>query len=133
MRNSKYVTNMVIFNIFLGILAGILLIPIGNAVDHQFAMFFFRTYLPNFHYLLDIIYCLSLIVTGHTIVNWANVIAYYCCHSKCQLTLGIEVVKYLCVNYEDQDDDSLIFSTEYQQIIKERLRFIIVRHVELLR
>jgi hypothetical protein len=133
MRHCKYVTYMVILNTSLGILAGIVLIPIGDAVDYQFAMFFFRTYLPKFHYLLDIIYFLSFIVTGHIIVNWANMIAYYCCHSKCQLILGIDLVKYLCVKYEDQDDDSLFYSAEYQQIIKERLRFIIVRHIELLR
>jgi hypothetical protein len=133
MRNSKYVTYMVILNTSLGILAGIVLIPIGNAVDHQFPMFFFRTYLPNFHYLLDIIYFLSFILSGHTTVNWANMIAYYCFQSKCQLTLGIDLVKYLCVKYEDQDDDSLFYSAEYQEIIKQRLRFIIVRHIELLR
>jgi hypothetical protein len=133
MRYSKYVTYLIILITFLGILAGIVIIPIGRAVDHQFAMFFFRTYLPNFHYLLDIIYCLSFIVTGHTIVNWANMIAYYCYLSKCQLTLYAEAIKYLCVKYEDQDDDSLFYSKEYQQIIKDRIRFIIIRHIELLR
>jgi hypothetical protein len=132
MSHCKYLTYMVILNTSLGVLAGIVIIPIGKAVDLQFAMFFFRTYLPNLHYLLDIVYSLSFIVTGHTIVNWANMVAYYCCHARCQLTLGIEVVKYLCVKYEDQDDDSLFYSREYQQIIKERLRFIIVRHIEVL-
>jgi hypothetical protein len=121
MRNSKYVTCVVILNTSLGVVTGIVLFPIGKAVDHQFAMFFFRTYLPNLHYLLDIIYFLSFIVIGHTMVNWANMIAYYCCHSKCQMTLGIEVVKHLCGKYEDQDDNSLFYSTEYQQIIKERI------------
>jgi hypothetical protein len=49
------------------------------------------------------------------------------------MTLGIEVAKYLCAKYEDQDDDSLFYSKEYQQVIKERIRFIIFRHIELLR
>jgi hypothetical protein len=132
-KNCKYVTYMVILNTSLGILAGIVIFPIGKMADHQFAMVFFRRYLPSFRYLLDIIYFLSFIVTGHTIVNWANMIAYYCCHSKCQMTLGIEVAKYLCAKYEDQDDDSLFYSKEYQQVIKERIRFIIFRHIELLR
>jgi hypothetical protein len=60
-------------------------------------------------------------------------IAYYCYLSKCQLTLCAEAIKYLCVKYEDQDDGSLFYSKEYQQIIKDRIRFIIIRHIELLR
>ncbi|CAH1382830.1 unnamed protein product [Tenebrio molitor] len=113
MRYSKYVTYMIILNTFLGILAGIVLFPIGRAVDHQFAMFFFRTYLPNFHYLLDIIYCLSFIVTGHTYHSELG--KYDCLLLLPQLTLCAEAIKYLCVKYEDQDDGSLFYSKEYQQ------------------
>jgi hypothetical protein len=58
---------------FPGYFCGIVLIPVGKSVDHQFAMFLFRTYLPKLHYLLDVIYSLSFAIIGHTMVNWANV------------------------------------------------------------
>jgi hypothetical protein len=126
------VTVLVLLNTFLGIFAGIVLIPVGKSVDHQFGMFLFRTYLPKLHYLLDVIYSLSFAIIGHTMVNWANVVAYYSCLAKSQVKLGTERAKYLSAEYEDQDEDSLYYSEEYQQVMKERIRFTIIRHIELL-
>jgi hypothetical protein len=131
-RDTRYVTILVLLNTFLGIFAGIVLIPVGKSVDHQFGMFLFRTYLPKLHYLLDVIYSLSFAIIGHTMVNWANVVAYYSCLAKSQVKLGTERAKYLSAEYEDQDEDSLYYSEEYQQVMKERIRFTIIRHIELL-
>jgi hypothetical protein len=123
----------VILNTFLGIFAGIVLVPVGEALNHQFAIFFFRKYLPQVHYLLDVIFLLSFVVAGHVVVNWANVIAYYSYLATGQVYLSIEMVKHWSAGYEDQDDVSLFYSMEYQRVVKERIRSSIIRHIELLR
>jgi hypothetical protein len=128
-----YVAFMVILNTFLGIFAGIVLVPVGEALNHQFAIFFFRKYLPQVYYLLDVIFLLSFVVAGHVVVNWANVIAYYSYLATGQVYLSIEMVKHWSAGYEDQDDDSLFYSMEYQRVVKERIRSSIIRHIELLR
>jgi hypothetical protein len=132
-RDCKYITFAVILNTFLGIFAGIVLVPVGEALNHQFAIFFFRKYLPQVHYLLDVVFLLSFVVAGHVVVNWANVIAYYSYLATGQVYLSIEVVKHWSAGYEDQDDDSLFYSMEYQRVVKERIRSSIIRHIELLR
>jgi hypothetical protein len=109
-----------------------LVVPVGEALNHQFAIFFFGTHLPQVHYLFDVIFLLSFVVTGHVVVTWANVVAYYSYFGTGQVHLAKEVVKHWSAEYEDQED-SLFYSVEYQRVLKERIRTSIIRHIELLR
>ncbi|KAJ3655918.1 hypothetical protein Zmor_015025 [Zophobas morio] len=66
-------------------------------------------------------------------VTLTNLIAYYTYHSKSQLYLLADVISYATNDFVGVLDGDLICNNQYQEIVRRREKFIIKRHIELLR
>lgn len=131
-QQSKILNVVITLNSLFGILTGLILIPTGKEQEFHFYLYFSREYLFC-HYFFDIIYFLGFPIVSYTIVSVANILAYYTCHTIFQINLALDVIKYMSEEYKDIKDDILLQNVEYQEIIKKRLIFIIVRHCVLSR
>jgi hypothetical protein len=59
-------------------------------------------------------------------------ISYGLQHQKFQIDFFLQHLKYINIDYEDFDDEDLIYNQKYQENIAQRLVFCIRRHVEFL-
>ena len=133
LKEFKYVTFVVIVNSVLGVVAGFLLIPIGKEQEYDFAIFFFRNYMPSSRYVLELMHFLRFPVISYMMVTSASILAYYTCHVKSQLYLLADVISYITNDFVGFLDYDLIRNRQYQEIVRRREKFLIERHVDLLR
>jgi hypothetical protein len=59
-------------------------------------------------------------------------ISYGLQHQKFQIDFFLQHLKYINIDYEDFDDEDLIYNQKYQENIAQRLVFCVRRHVEFL-
>jgi hypothetical protein len=72
-------------------------------------------------------------IVGYSFVFLSHVTLYAISHTKFQVYLLLDCINYLTAEYEDENDVKLLESEEYQKIVKERLRSLVIRHNELKR
>jgi hypothetical protein len=133
LKGSRFVTYIVVVNFLCGILTGFVILPICKEQEYQFPLFFFRKYLKSVHYIWDFWYLLTFPITSFTIVNLANIVVYYMCHTKWQIVMYLDVIQHLNDGYENEDDDTLFHDFEYQKVFQGRFRCVLVRYKEILR
>ena len=67
------------------------------------------------------------------LVTVANFFAYYACHAKGQMYMFSDIISHMTDEFMDYEDNTLLYSEEYQEIVPQREIFIIRRHVQLIR
>jgi hypothetical protein len=129
-NESKIVT---VVHFLLSFISSIILLPSENEKDYHFTIYLFRQYFKNYTSVLEIFFFETFPVVCYTFVYLSHVTLYAISHTKFQMYMLLDCINYLTAEYEDEDDVSLLKSDEYQKVIKERLRFFVIRHIELKR
>ncbi|KAJ3616256.1 hypothetical protein MTP99_004853 [Tenebrio molitor] len=129
-NESKIVT---VVHLLLSFVSSIILLPSENEKDYHFTIYLFRQYFKNYTFVLEKFFFATFPVVCYTFVYISHVTPYAISHTKFQMYMLLDCINYLTAEYEDEDDVSLLKSDEYQKVIKERLRFFVIRHIELKR
>jgi hypothetical protein len=132
-KEIKVVTVFVMTHLLLFFVSSIILVPSGKEKDYHFTIYFFREYFKNYSSFLEIFFFATFPIVGYSFVFLSHVTLYAISHTKFQVYLLLDCINYLTAEYEDENDVKLLESEEYQKIVKERLRSLVIRHNELKR
>ncbi|XP_063923064.1 uncharacterized protein LOC135137369 [Zophobas morio] len=107
LRESKLANKFVKVHLVLVLITGAVLIPVGKERNLQFAVLLFENYYPLY------------VVEG--------IIMYFVLHTKFQIYILLDYIQEIVDDYEDKDDTELLELKEYQAVVKERLKEMVVK------
>jgi hypothetical protein len=134
---SAFWTVFVILNLELALTAAILFVlPVTHDEDVFFAVYFFDKCFFEYASLLNWIYRSTFFIVAFMMVNCSHLFLYSICTTNDdQMYLLVTHIANLTnvVQYNSEDDSSLLKNEHYQLEVENRIKFCIKKHVELIR
>jgi hypothetical protein len=133
---SAFWTVFVIVNLGLALIAAILFVlPVPHDEDVFFAVYFFDKYFFEYSSVLNWIYKTMFLIVAFSMVNCSHLFLYGVQQILFQLYLLVTDIAHLTnvVQYNSEDDSSLLKNEHYQMEVENRIKFCIKKHVELIR
>jgi hypothetical protein len=133
---SVFWTSFVIVNLGLALIAAILFIlPVRNDEDVFFPLYLFDRYFSEYAYILNWVYRSTFFIVAFTMVTCSHLFLYIVEHIMFQTNLLLTHVDNITnvVQYDSEDESSLLKNEHYQMEVENRIKFCIKRHVDLIR
>jgi hypothetical protein len=133
---SVFWTSFVIVNLGLGLIAATLFVlPVRHDEDAFFALYLFDRYFSVYAYILNWVYRSTFFIVAFTMMNCAHLFLYIVEHIIFQTNLLLIHVANITnvVQYDSEDESSLLKNAHYQVDVENRIKFCIKRHVDLIR
>ena len=107
-------------------------IPLSLDDDVFYALYFFKTYIPEHKYMLTFIYKLTYPFLGYVMIVHPYQFLYAIAHARFQIIMFIHYVANIAESEEDIEENEIFYDKNYQQVIQERLKFCVKRHLDFL-
>jgi hypothetical protein len=133
---SAFWTIFVIVNLGLALITVILFVlPVAHDEDVFFAVYFFDKYFIEYSSVLNWIYRSTFFIVAFTMVNCTHLFLYGIQQLIFQIYLLVTHAANMTnvVQYNSEDDSSLLKNEHYQMEVENRIKFCIKKHVELVR
>jgi hypothetical protein len=133
---SAFWTVFVILNLGLALIAAILFVlPVTHDEDVFFAVYFFDKCFFEYASLLNWIYRSTFFILAFTMVNCSHLFLYVIQQMIFQMYLFVTHLANLTnvVQYNSEDDSSLLKIEHYQMEVENRIKFCIKKHVDIIR
>jgi hypothetical protein len=133
---SAFWTVFVIVNLGLALIAAILFVlPVTHDEDVFFAVYFFDKYFFDYASVLIWIYKSTFFIVAFMMVNCSHLFLYGIQQMIFQMYLLVTHLVNLTnvVQYNSEDNSSLLKNEHYQMEVENRIKFCIKKHVEIIR
>ena len=132
-REVKYMTIYIVITFVIALCGSLLFaVNLSHNLEWFFVLRFFKVYFPDQYIVLAILYKVTFIFTGYSMVVQVFQIIYYTQHLRYQIMLLNEHILNISDYYHNSNEERLFYDKEYQTTIQNRLKFCIKRWDEYL-
>ena len=129
-KEVKYVTTFVKVHLVLAVITGCIIIPVGKERKLQFIL----TFLKDHHLsILEMLYYPMFPIYALLSVRLPHGLLYFVSHTKFSVYVCLDFIQEICSDYDNKDDNELLESKEYQDVVRERLISVVTKMQNLMK